>query len=239
MRLGKSKQRQFWKRHWEVIKVPQNAIALVLGAAILVGLIRLYEGALAAFWQYAAIIIATASAIFAGISAIIASESLNLTRAAVTPLVCFRGTIDLGNMSPSEKEEGIQNLDFPITNTGTTRADVFEVRIEPFREDEQVELDNSSKKYETVTIPPETFLLFPNQTYHAIIGLHPEKENEMRLFRDLLDGIIKLRVTISYEGLGREYKTIQTFAYNKSSLSEDERKLHGFITEPQKCVSVT
>jgi len=209
--------------------VPGYDVALALGAAILIYLVKLYEAEPTRFWQYAPLIIVSISAIFAGVSAIIASRSLDLTRDTVRPFLTFGGTINLGDTT----------LAFPITNTGSMPADDVSVMIDPFGVDEDIGLETASEKCakfsdEAIEDPQEAVILFPNQTWQAVLNVDLTNESDRKLRDGLLSGDVRLRITIAYSSFRRKHETVQTSAFDELSLSRDGKQFHGMSIKPQK-----
>ena len=168
----------------------------------------------------------------AAVAALIAALSLKYTRDTVRPFLTFGGTVNLGG--PREK----RTLAFPITNTGSMPADDVRLRIDPFGIDEEIGLKNASKRYKSLCDEKneddqEALVLFPNQTWQHVLNLDLTTENNKKWWEWLLNGNIKLRITILYRSLGRKHKTIQTLAFDELSLSKDGEKLHGLSVKPQ------
>jgi hypothetical protein len=168
----------------------------------------------------------------AAVAALIAALSLKYTRDTVRPFLSFKGTINLGG--PAEK----RTLAFPITNTGPMPADDVRLIIDPFGIDEEIGLENTSKRYESLCDEKsedeqEALVLFPNQTWQHVLNLDLTTENNKKWWEWLLNGNIKLRITILYRSSGRKYKTIHTIAFDELSLSADKKHLHALSVKPQ------
>jgi len=161
--------------------------------------------------------------------------SLKYTRDTVRPFLMFGGTINLGGL-PEKR-----TLAFPITNSGSVPADNVKLEVKPFGIDEQISLENVSKKYAMFFDEPtkdsqEALILFPNATWQSVLAADLTQESDQELWKGLLNGNIKLRITISYSSFGRRHKTIQTLAFDELSLSKDEKRLYGLSVKPQKWV---
>lgn len=210
---------------------------MIVGAAASVWyLTPLYREDPATFWNQALLLIAGAAALFAGVSAIAACRSLELTRDTMRAWVFVQGTIHLGNASALQMRKGISTLELDLRNTGTAPAEVLEVKVQPFKKDEQINLENTSAKYQIQHIPHEVFLVFPGSSWHPMLNLDMGKTQDRRLLQDLVQGLIKLRLTTryKYEPSQTEHRTVQTFEYDQLSPSADGAKLDGFARQPQK-----
>lgn len=108
---------------WEILL--NYVIPLGLGIAVLWYLVKIYQSDPATFWPRASLIIVSIAAIFAGISARLASrslektgESLKLTRATTRPFL---------NVSKPKSIVTQSSMKLVISNTGSLPADKVEI----------------------------------------------------------------------------------------------------------------
>ena len=135
---------------------------------------------------------------------------------------------------------GPTTLAFPIRNTGSMPANDIGFHVDAFGLKEAIGLKKISKKYTRFFEQPiedheATLIIFPNQTWQQVLGPLP-KTKYKKWWGLLLNEKIKLRITITYKSFGRKHKTIQTFKFDRLSLSEDGKHFHGISIEPQKWV---
>lgn len=164
----------------------------------------------------------------AAIAALAALMSFKHARDTARPFLSFNGTINIGPTT----------LAFPITNTGSMPANNINFRIDAFGVKETIKTKNISKNYTGFfKEPPEEYqaglIIFPNQTWQQVLGPLPKRKYD-KWWGLLIEGKIKLRITITYKSFGRKHRTIQTFAFEKLSLSKDKKRLHGVSIEPQQ-----
>ena len=107
---------------------------------------------------------------------------------------------------------------------------------------EDIDIENVSRKYEgffdkeTEDAKEEALVLFPNQSWQSVVTIDLTGENNRQLWKSLLEGNVKLRITIRYRSFRRKHKTVQTLAFDELSLSSDKRKFHGISVKPQMWV---
>lgn len=188
-----------------------------------------YNNPFYVFLSYIAVVVAA-------LAALAASLSLKHTRDTIRPFLSFGGTINLGG---SHEE---MTLAFPIKNVGSVPADNIDVIIHAFGTDEEIDIENVSRKYkgffdkETEDAKEEALVLFPNQSWQSVVTADLTEKNNRQLWKSLLDGNVKLRITIRYRSFGRRHKTVQTLAFDELSLSSDKREFHGISIKPQMWV---
>jgi len=202
-------------------------IMLLFAVGTLVWLVySYYNNPFNVFLSYVAVLVAA-------VAALAASLSLKHARDTIRPFLSFGGTINIGGSL-----EAI-DLAFPIKNVGSMPADSIEVIIHAFGTDEEIKIDNVSKKYngffneKSKATNEEALVLFPDQTWQSVLIADMREENNEQLLKSLLDGDVKIRITIHYCSLGRKHKSVQTLAFDQLSLSSDKRYLHGISIKPQ------
>lgn len=201
-------------------------------------ILGLLGGLLALYWVYYSynryeftVFVSYFALLVAAIAALAALLSLKYTRDTVRPFLTFKGTINIGRTT----------LAFPITNTGSMPADDIMIRIDAFELNEEISLENVSKRYanlfeELSEDSGEALILFPNQTWQHVLSVDLTGESGKEVWEKLLNGNIRLRITISYRSFRRKHKTIQTLAFDELSLSKDGKYFHGLSVKPQKWV---
>lgn len=179
-------------------------IPLGLGIAILWYLTAIYQRDPSEFWPHASLVIASIAAIFAGISALIANRSLELTRNSIRPFLYTAGSINIKRVGK------YITLTFNIHNSGSLPGEDVHVDIDFFDEDEEVTKENLSNRYTPPTRELEFPLLFPNSVYYENYVLDLEQKDDLALWNNIEKGKTKCRVRIMYKSPGRKHITIQT-----------------------------
>jgi hypothetical protein len=164
----------------------------------------------------------------AAIAALAATLSLKYTRDTVRPFLYFDGTINLEGNPPE-----IPALGFPVTNSGMMPADNVTIRINPFETNEKITADNVSKRYEESFFASaekvDKLSLFPRQTKQLLIKVDLTRPDHEQLLQRLLAGHVKLRINISYSGLGKKYRTISTVGFDKLSFRKGTDEKSGYF----------
>jgi len=172
----------------------------------------------AEYLPFAAFIVAGLAIIAACITAIIALESLaatkkalELTRAMTRPFLSYQ-TGD-AHMKITDNEI---ITEYNITNSGSLPASEVDFVLTFFDKDEFISEDNLSKIY---PIPNERFqvsgqesctIIFPNCSTHLTSRLDLKNKVYMGLNHNIVNGKVKLRLSIFYKFMSNIYKTIQT-----------------------------
>ena len=191
-----------WKTFWKILL--NYIFPGGLGLAILWYLVIIYISDSTAFWPRASLIIVSIAVIFAGISALTANRSLELTRNSIRPFLYTAGSINV------ERVGKYITLALNIQNSGSLPGENVHVDIDFFDEDEEVTEENPSNRYAPPTREPEFPLLFPNSDYYEKYVLNLEQKNDLELWNNIEKGKTKCRVRIMYKSPGRKHITIQT-----------------------------
>jgi len=196
-----------WKTFWKILL--SYVIPLGLGIAILWYLAIIYQSDPTAFWPRASLTIASIAAIFAGLSALVASrslektkESLELTRNTQRPF------LNVSRCAPvwSKNDNGQTTVNYfvvDITNTGIFPADKISVLFNI------CEAGGSQKRLLTTT-NHITSICFPNDVMQNLIFKEPDDENKLRVQPG---DKIKVQIEISYKNklTNKPHKTIRSY----------------------------
>jgi hypothetical protein len=190
-------------------KLPKLSKRLVLGylvlAVIIIILATLYIIKPDQFRLEASFIISGCAAIFAGISALLASRSFELTRGTMRPFL----TVQPGDESFNQREH-IATLEFHVKNTGPVPANLVTAEIAFFDDSEVIEDDNESKHYPKEPEQPKNTLIFPDAVYNLVQYFDLRRAIDKKLYENIADGKVTVRFRVMYSAQGSEYVTVQT-----------------------------
>lgn len=196
-------------------KLPKRPKRLVIGylvlAVIIIILATLYIIKPDQFRLEAPFLISGSAAILAGISALLASQSLELTRMTTRPFLA----VQPGDVSFNQREH-ITILEFHVKNTGPVPANLVTAEIAFFDDAEVVKDDNESKHYPKERQQPKNTLIFPDAVYNLVQYFDLRRAIDKKLHENMVDGKVTVRFRMTYSAQGREYVTVQTEKLGKA-----------------------
>lgn len=218
------------------LRLPKLPTGWVLGYLVaLVPVIRaarLYETNPDQFWLEVPFLVSSITAIFAGISVLLALRSFEMTKKAldlttitVRPfLSCQPGEVSL------EQREYIVTLEFHVKNTGPVPANLVTAEAAFFDDAEVIKYNNESKHYPKERQQPKDTVIFPDAVYNLVQEFDLRRAIDKKLYDNILDGNVKVRFRVTYSAQRREYVTVQT-----EKLQKAERGLINRVPiQPQK-----
>ncbi len=162
--------------------------------------------------------IAALNSMFASVSAhdslVTTQESLELTRNSIRPFLYMDGSIGLKQVGQ------YMTLEFNIKNSGSLPGEGVNTDIAFFGKDEEVTEENLSSKYVPATVEATSSILFPNSVLYQNYILDLNQADDLKIWKDILQGRTKCRARITYTSLGRKHVTIQTEELTKPEWSE-------------------
>jgi len=209
-------------------KIPTRWVFCYL--IVLVPVIRaaiLYKTNRDQFWLEVPFLVSSIAAIFAGISALLALRSLELTRITVRPFLAVEPGI--ANVSLNKREH-IATLEFHVKNTGPVPANLVTAEIAFFDDAEVIEDDNESKHYPQKYQQPQETVIFPGAVHDLGTRFDFHTDIGKTLLDNITDGKVKLRFRMTYKAQGMEYFTVQTEKLEKI----DVRMFRRMPIQPQK-----
>lgn len=201
------------------LKLPKLPKRWVVGYLYLIGLVPvmraaiLYETNPEQFWIEVPFLVSSIAAIFAGISALLALRSLELTRVTIRPFLSWQP----GEMSFEQiTSRGIVALEFHVKNTGPVPAKLVTAESAFFDAAEVIEDDNESKHYPKEHEQPKNTLIFPDAVYNVVQYFDLRRAIDKKLYENIVDGKVAVRFRMTYSAQGREYVTVQTEKLGKA-----------------------
>jgi hypothetical protein len=165
------------------------------------------------FWPNAPFYISCFAVIFAGISALVALRSLEMTRNTIRPFLSWQS----GEMSFEKMASGgLVALAFHVKNSGPVPAKLVTAETAFFDADEVIEDNNESKHYPKEREQPKNTLIFPDTVYNVVQYFDLSRAIDKKLFDNMIDGKVVIRFCIIYSAQGREYVTVQTEKLGKA-----------------------
>lgn len=163
------------------------------------------------FWQEAPFLISCFAAILAGISALVALRSLELTRIKIRPFLSWQP----GDTSLNQREH-IAALEFHVKNTGSVPANLVTAEMAFFDDAEVIEDDNESKHYPKERQQSRNIVIFPDAVYNLVQYFDLRGAIDKKLYENIVDGKVTVRFRMTYNAQGREYVTVQTEKLGKA-----------------------
>jgi hypothetical protein len=217
-------------------KLPKLPTRWVLGylvalvAFILLGI--LYITNRDQFWLEAPFLISCIATIFAGVSALLALRSLEMTKKALElTTITMRPflTVQPGDVSLKQREH-IATLEFHVKNTGPVPANLVTAEITFFDDAEVIEDDNESKHYPKDRQQPKGIVIFPDAVYNLIQRFDLHRGIDKKLFDNIMNSKVKSRFRVTYSAQSVEYVTVQTEKLEK----EEAEAIARVPIQPQK-----
>ena len=213
------------------LKLPKLSTRLVLGYIGVLGFVILFAIVYFTkpnqFWPDAPFYISSFAVIFAGISALLALRSLEMTRITIRPFLSWQP----GEMSFEQKTSGgIVALEFHLKNTGPVPAKLVTAVSAFFDAAEVIEDDNESKHYPKEREQPKNTLIFPDAVYNVVQYFDLRRAIDKKLYEDMADGKVMVRFRMTYSAQGREYVTVQTEKLGKA----EQGLITRFPIQPQR-----
>lgn len=197
----------------KLAKLPTRWVLGYLIALVpVIRLARLYDTNPAQFWLEAPFLVSSIMAIFAGISALLASRSLKMTEKALElTTITMRPflTLQPGDASLNQSEH-IATLEFHVKNTGPVPANLVTAETAFFDDAEVIKDDNESKHYPKDRQQPQGIVIFPDATYNIIQRFDLRRDIDKKLLANIMNGKVKARFRVTYRAQSMEYVTVQT-----------------------------
>jgi len=193
-----------WRIFWRVLIY---LIVAGLGAAATYWyLARIYLNDPTKFWSQAFLIIASIAAVFAGISALIANRSLELTRNTQRPFLNV-----LGPVKYLTYLKNIRWIKFLICNEGVFPAEQVSVRCDVFKNEDNAKNLSLELKKEIPSI------FFPDEKLELM--LEEKSETEQKSGEEL-----HVLITISYKNKlsNTKHKTVRSYLMEFPNIQETE-----------------
>jgi len=211
------------------LKLPELVTRWVLGYLVaLVFVIRaaiLYINNRDQFWLEVPFLVSSIAAVFAGISALLALRSLEMTRITMRPFLALEpGDVSL------KKEDSIVTLEFHLKNTGPVPANLVTAELTFFDDAEVVEDDNESKHYRKDRQESKGVIIFPDAVYNATKRFDLSHDIDKKLFDNTMSGKVKFHFRVTYRAQSMEYVTVQTEKLEKV----DSGMLRRIPIQPQR-----
>lgn len=207
LRLGKK------PKNLKLPKLPTRwALGYLIGLIPIIRAAILYETNPDQFWLEVPFLVSSITAIFAGISALLALRSLRMTETALElTTITMRPFLTLQPGDASLKqEEHIATLEFHVRNTGPVPADLATVEIAFFDDAEAIKDDNESKHYPKARRQAEVMVIFPGDVYNLTQDFDLRRDIDKKLLRNIMSGKVKSRFRVTYRAQNIEYTTVQT-----------------------------
>jgi len=205
--------------YWRTIaKITLNyVVPLGLGVAILWYLVGIYQSEPADFWSRASLIIASTAAIFAGISALIANRSLELTRAAQRPFVNVSPEVEGYTGWSSSKEKNtvrFEHIIARISNKGAFPADKVSIRCEVSK------TEKNARSFLLVPQKEIASIYFPDEETRHIFEKGPNAEELTTMNRG---DELRVRITVNYVNklTQKKHNTIRVYSMKCDPSAQD------------------
>jgi hypothetical protein len=179
-------------------------VVLVVVGLLVLRYFNLPEPTLRNFLPELSLYISSVAASIGAISALIAWNSLQLTRERIRPFISFTGEITstITRMSV--------NLSFKLKNSGSMPGENVYVAIDPFKKKERIRECNLSRVYSQRQRDQVTTLWFPDLEFEYTFELDLTVAGDQVLWHDITNGDVTFRIRISYYFLGEAKKTVQS-----------------------------